>query len=81
MFAIGSTRGGPNPVSLVLAGAAVSALLLSLTQAIVLRDLETLDDYRFWNVGSAAGRGFDVFWQVRRSSSSACCSPPSAPRA
>ena len=64
VFAIGSTRGGPNPVSLVLAGAAVTALLNALTQAIVLRDQETLDEYRFWVVGSAAGRDLDVFWQV-----------------
>ena len=55
---------GPNPVSLVLAGAAVTALLAALTQAIVLRDLDTLDEYRFWVVGSASGRGMDVFWQV-----------------
>lgn len=52
VFAIGSTRGGPDPVSLVLAGTAVSALLGALTQAIVLRDIETLDAYRFWAVGS-----------------------------
>ncbi|MCW2775330.1 MAG: iron transporter permease [Nocardioides sp.] len=64
VFAIGSTRGGPDPVSLVLAGAAVSALLLALTQAMVLRDIDTLDAYRFWAVGSVAGRGTDVFWQV-----------------
>ena len=64
VFAIGSSGGRPNPVSLVLAGAAVSALLLSLTQAIVLRDLETLDDFRFWNVGSTAGRDFDMVVQV-----------------
>ena len=51
-------------MSLVLAGAAVSALLAALTQAIVLRDLGTLDDYRFWVVGSAAGRDLGVFWQV-----------------
>ena len=48
----------------MLAGTAVTALLISLTQAIVLRDLDTLDDYRFWVVGSAAGRDLDVFWQV-----------------
>ncbi len=64
VFAIGSTRGGPNPVSLVLAGAAVSALLAAGTQTIVLRDLDTLDSYRFWVVGSVAGRDLDVFWQV-----------------
>jgi iron complex transport system permease protein len=64
VFAIGSTRGGPNPVSLLLAGMAVSALLLSFTQAIVLRDEDTLDEYRFWAVGSVTGRSLDVLWQV-----------------
>ncbi|KQW53622.1 iron ABC transporter permease [Nocardioides sp. Root1257] len=64
VFAIGSTRGGPDPVSLVLAGTAVSALLISLTQVVVLRDIDTLDAYRFWAVGSVSGRGMDVFWQV-----------------
>jgi iron complex transport system permease protein len=64
VFAIGSTRRGPDPVSLVLAGTAVSALLLSVTQAILLRDVDTLDDYRFWAVGSVAGRDLDVLWEV-----------------
>ena len=64
VFAIGTTRGGPDPVSLVLAGAAVSALLLAVTQAIVVRDADTLDAYRFWVVGSASGRSLSVFWQV-----------------
>ena len=64
VFAIGSTRGGPNPVSLVLAGTAVSALLGALTQTLVLRDVATLDDYRFWVVGSVNGRGLDVLAQV-----------------
>ncbi|MBA3782079.1 MAG: iron ABC transporter permease, partial [Nocardioides sp.] len=39
-------------------------LLAALTQAIVLRDIEVLDSYRFWVVGSTAGRDLDVFWQV-----------------
>ncbi|MEP9364374.1 iron ABC transporter permease [Nocardioides sp. CN2-186] len=64
VFAIGSTRGGPDPVSLVLAGTAVSALLYALTQTILLRDIDTLDDYRYWSVGSVAGRDMDVFWEV-----------------
>ena len=64
VFAIGTTRRGPDPVSLVLAGAAVSALLLAVTQAIVVRDSDTLDAYRFWVVGSASGRELSVFWQV-----------------
>ncbi|ROT32322.1 iron ABC transporter permease [Micromonospora sp. HM5-17] len=48
--------GGASPVSLALAGAAVTALLMSLTQALVLLDIRTLDQYRFWAVGSLAGR-------------------------
>lgn len=64
VFAIGSTRGGPDPVSLVLAGTAVSALLVAITQALVIRDADTLDSYRFWVVGSASGRDLGVFWQV-----------------
>jgi iron complex transport system permease protein len=64
VFAIGSTRRGPDPVSLVLAGAAVSALLLAVTQAVVVRVSQTLDAYRFWVVGSASGRSLSVFWQV-----------------
>lgn len=64
VFAIGSTRGGPDPVSLVLAGMAISALLFALAQVFVLRDLDTLDAYRFWAVGSVSSRGMEVFWQV-----------------
>jgi iron complex transport system permease protein len=64
VFAIGSTKGGPDPVSLVLAGTAVSALLAAFTQVVVLRDIDTLDAYRFWAVGSVASRGMDVFWEV-----------------
>lgn len=64
VFAIGSSRRGPDPVSLVLAGSAVSALLAAVTAAIVVRDSDTLDAYRFWVVGSAAGRELSVFWQV-----------------
>lgn len=48
--------GGASPVKLALAGAAVTALLASLTQALVLLDVRTLDQYRFWAVGSLAGR-------------------------
>ncbi|WP_307828096.1 iron ABC transporter permease [Nocardioides sp. SYSU D00038] len=64
VFAIGSTRGGPDPISLILAGAAVTALLAALTQAVVIRSTDVLDAYRFWVVGSTAGRQLDVFWQV-----------------
>lgn len=48
--------GGSSPVKLALAGAAVTALLGSFTYALVLLDVRTLDQYRFWAVGSLAGR-------------------------
>ncbi|MEO3780169.1 iron ABC transporter permease [Micromonospora sp. B11E3] len=48
--------GGASPVKLALAGAAVTALLGSFTYALVLLDVRTLDEYRFWAVGSLAGR-------------------------
>lgn len=45
---------------LVVAGAAMTALLAAVTSGIVLLDAQTLDSYRFWAVGSLAGRGADV---------------------
>lgn len=60
-----ATRGsGATPVGLALTGAAVAALLGAFTSAIVLLDADTLDSYRFWAVGSVAGRGLDVAVQV-----------------
>jgi iron complex transport system permease protein len=57
VYALGSLgREGATPVKLALAGAAVTALLGSITSAILLLDVETLDEFRFWNVGSLAGR-------------------------
>jgi iron complex transport system permease protein len=64
VFAIGSARGGPDPVTLVLGGAAVSALVSSFTSAIVLKEPAALDDYRIWVVGSLDGRDLGVLWQV-----------------
>jgi iron complex transport system permease protein len=50
------TLGGGTPVTLALAGAAVTAFLGALTNALVLSDAQTLDAYRFWAVGSLVGR-------------------------
>ncbi len=57
-------REGATPVKLALAGAAVTALLSSVTSAIVLTDVEALNTLRFWQVGSLAGRYATVFWQT-----------------
>lgn len=65
VYALGSIgRGGATPVRLALAGAALSALLFALTRAVTLLDTATLDQFRFWAVGSLSGRDADVAWSV-----------------
>lgn len=63
VYLLGSLgRGGMTPVRLTLAGAALSALLFALTRAVTLLDQATLDQFRFWAVGSLTGRDTDVAW-------------------
>jgi iron complex transport system permease protein len=57
-------REGATPVKLALAGAALTAMLGSLTTALLIGDVDTFDQFRFWSVGSFAGRGPDVAAQV-----------------
>ncbi|WP_432883705.1 FecCD family ABC transporter permease [Kribbella sp. CA-245084] len=57
-------REGATPVKLALAGAALTAMLGSLTTALLIGDVDTFDQFRFWSVGSFAGRGSDVAAQV-----------------
>lgn len=65
VYAVSSMgREGATPVKLALAGAAVSAALSSLITAVLLTSRVSLDQMRFWQVGSLAGRGFGVLWQV-----------------
>ncbi len=65
VFVLGSAgRGGGTPVTLALAGAALSALLFALVRALLISDSDSLDAFRFWVVGALAGRGADVAWQV-----------------
>ena len=53
VYLLGRTgRSGLTPVKLALAGVAVTALLSSLTSAVVLTDPDALDRYRFWSAGS-----------------------------
>lgn len=57
VFLIGSAaRHGATPITLVLAGAAVSALCTGLVSGIVLLNDQALDTLRFWQVGSVAIR-------------------------
>lgn len=52
---------GATPVKLALAGAAVSAGLYSVTTAVVMTNLQALNELRFWQVGSLAGRYWNIF--------------------
>ncbi|MCU1424473.1 MAG: Iron transporter permease [Microbacteriaceae bacterium] len=61
VYAIASAgRGGATPVTLALAGAALTAALTSLITLVLITDLDTLNTYRFWAVGSLVGRGLDA---------------------
>lgn len=65
VFLLGSLgRGGPTPVTLALAGVAVTYLLSAFTSALVLADTATLDAYRFWAVGALAGRDASIAVQI-----------------
>ncbi len=57
-------REGATPVKLALAGAALTAVLFSVINAILLTNQRTLDEIRFWQVGSLAGRSVDILIQV-----------------
>ncbi len=51
-------------MKVTVAGAALAALLSSLTTAILILDQRTLDDIRFWLAGSVAGRDLTLLLQV-----------------
>ncbi|KRA50719.1 FecCD family ABC transporter permease [Devosia sp. Root635] len=65
VYAVASLgREGATPVKLALAGAAMTAAMQSVTNAILLTSPRTLDEIRFWQVGSLVGRDMDIFVQV-----------------
>lgn len=49
-------REGATPIKLALSGAAVTAGLASVTTGIVMTNIDALNELRFWQVGSLAGR-------------------------
>jgi iron complex transport system permease protein len=57
-------REGATPIKLALAGAAMTAALQSVVNAILLTSPRTLDEVRFWQVGALAGRGMDIVAQI-----------------
>jgi len=65
VYALGALgRDGATPVKPALAGAAVTAFLGSITTTVLLLDVATLDQYRFWGVGSVSGRDMTLAAQV-----------------
>ncbi|MBD2846363.1 iron ABC transporter permease [Paenibacillus sp. IB182496] len=61
VFGIGSMgRGGATPLKLVLAGAATSAALSSLVNAIMIPRSYVMDQFRFWQVGSIGSGNWDT---------------------
>lgn len=57
-------RGGLTSLNLTIAGAALTALLSSLTTGILILSQRTLEEIRFWLAGSVAGRDLTLFLQV-----------------
>ncbi|UFN42716.1 FecCD family ABC transporter permease [Nocardioides okcheonensis] len=53
-------RDGATPMKLAVTGAALSAGLASWTTGLLLADRKTMESFRFWQVGTVAGRGVDV---------------------
>ncbi len=61
VFVLAGVNKGVNPVRVVLAGTALSVVLLALTHMITINSHEMVfDQYRHWSVGSFQGRGYDV---------------------
>ena len=65
VYGLGSLgRGGLTPLNLTIAGAALTALVSSLTTAILILSQRTLEEIRFWLAGSVAGRDMELVLQV-----------------
>jgi iron complex transport system permease protein len=64
VYLIGSGRGRGTPVRLVLAGVVVSSVLAAYIQAVSLSLPKVFDAYRFWVIGSLAGRNPDLISDI-----------------
>lgn len=57
-------REGSSPVTLALVGTALDASLSAVIYGVLTTSAQSFDQYRFWVVGSLAGRDAAVAWQV-----------------
>ncbi|WP_051276371.1 iron ABC transporter permease [Marmoricola sp. URHB0036] len=53
-------RDGATPVKVAIAGAALTAAVSSWTSGVLLTDRQTMESFRFWQVGTIGGRASDV---------------------
>ncbi|SDY96765.1 iron complex transport system permease protein [Amycolatopsis xylanica] len=60
VYGAGSAGGGVTPDRILLAGAAVTAVLIAYVSALLMLNTETFNQFRFWSVGSLSGRRMDV---------------------
>jgi iron complex transport system permease protein len=64
VFALGGTGRSPTPERQVLAGISLTAVLGAFVWAVLITKPETFNRYRYWDVGSLAGRDADTVVQV-----------------
>ncbi|RMX08253.1 iron ABC transporter permease [Corticibacter populi] len=65
VYLLGGLRHGLEPTRLVLAGAALSVVLLAFTHLVTVNSTdEVFDHFRHWGSGALQGRGRDVLWPV-----------------
>lgn len=57
-------RGGATPLNLTVAGAALTALISSITTVILILSQQTLEQIRFWLAGSLAASDVNILVQV-----------------
>jgi iron complex transport system permease protein len=65
VYGVGAVgRGGATPIRLAVAGMAVSLTLTAYVQGLILLDPETLNSFRFWQLGTLAGHPASVNTQI-----------------
>jgi iron complex transport system permease protein len=65
VYVIGSSGRAPaTPDRLVVAGAAVTAVLYAFNSAVLLLNPRAFEQFRFWTVGSLAGRQFEIVYVI-----------------
>ncbi|MEL4072624.1 iron ABC transporter permease [Ochrobactrum sp. GPK 3] len=65
VYLLGNVGAKDSQLRVVLAGAAVSVVLMSIAQIVLINSADQVfDQYRNWSVGSLQGRGYSVFLPV-----------------